>query len=228
MHFALVVDRANNEVRIYHDLNTNDNWSAPLNTWAVTNTHDVFIGAGNSGGQPTNFCNGSFGNVRFYGMPLTYQDIMTDYYHNDLAELTAEMQANLLAAYDFSTEHITNNQLADLSGHGHDGELVNFTFGGAEILNVTLTQDTQKTGRGNADDVILKAAVSYGGDNVMDHLQSLVLNLEGTTNLNDIEEVKVFSTGSVSTFDPRTPQNATLIGSIAPASGDLTCELSGT
>ena len=228
MHFALVVDRANNVIRIYHDLNTNDDWSAPLNNWAVTNTHDMFIGAGNSGGQLTNFCNGSFGNVRFYGMPLTYQDIMTDYYHNDLAELTAEMQANLLAAYDFSTEHITNNQLADLSGHGHNGELVNFTFGGAEILNVTLTQDTQKTGRGNANDVILKAAVSYGGDNVMENLQSLVLNLEGTTNLSDIEEVKVYSTGSVSTFDPRTPQNATLIGSIVPASGDLTCELSGT
>ena len=225
MHFALVVDRINNVIRIYHDLNTNDEWSAPVNSWAVNNTHDVFIGAGNSNGQPTNFCNGSFGNVRFYGMPLSYQEIMTDYYHNDLTELTATMQANLLAAYDFSTEHITGNQLADLSGHGHNGEMVNFAFGGAEILNVTLTQDTQKTGRGNANDVILKAAVLYGGDNVVESLQSMTLNLEGTTNLDDIERIKVFSTGSVSTFDPRTPQ--TLIGSIEPASGDLVCHLEG-
>ena len=113
MHFAMVVDRQNNIIRIYHDLNTNAEWSAPLNNWAVANTHDVFVGAGNSNGQPTYYCNGSFGNVRFYSMPLTYQDVMTDYYHSDITELSAEMQASLLAAYDFSTANITNNQLAD-------------------------------------------------------------------------------------------------------------------
>ena len=225
MHFALLVDRANNIIRIYHDLNSPNDWSAPLNNWFVANTHDVFIGAGNNGGQPTNFCNGSFGNVRFYGMPLSYEEIMTDYYHNELSELTSEMQNHLLAAYDFNTDFISGNQLADLSGHGHNGNLVNFNFGGAEILGVTLTQDIQKTGRGNLNDVILKAAVSYGGNNVVEDLQSLVVNLEGTTNLNDIEMIKVYSSGSVSTFDPRTPP--TLIGSIEPASGDLTCNLNG-
>ena len=187
MHFALVVDRPNNIIRIYHDLNTNNNWSAPLNSWAVTNTHDVFIGAGNSGGQPTNYCNGSFGNVRFYAMPLNYEEVMADYYHDNLAELTATMQENLLAAYDFSDEHIANNHLADLTGHGHDGEMINFNFGGSEILGVTLTQDTRKTGRGNPNDVLLKAAVSYGGTNAMERLQSMTLNLEGTSDLNDIE-----------------------------------------
>ena len=224
-HFALVVDRANNVIRIHHDLNMPDDWSATLGDWYVANTHDVFIGAGNSGGQPTNFCNGSFGNVRFYGMALDHDEVVTDYYNNELSGLTPEMQANLLAAYDFSTEHITGNQLADLSGHGHHGELVNFAFGGAEILGVTLTQDTRLTGRGNPNDVLLKVAVSYGGDNAMESLQTMVLNLEGTTDLNDVEMIKVYSTGSVSTFDPRSPQ--TLIGSIEPASGDLVCDLDG-
>ena len=228
MHFALVVDRPNNIIKIYHDLNTNDDWSAPVSSWAVTNTHDVFIGAGNSNGQPTYYCNGSFGNVRFYGMPLTYQDLMTDYYHNDIAELSAEMQASLLAAYDFDSNTITGNQLPDLSGHGHNGEMINFTFGGAEILNVNLTQYTQKTGRGNPNDVILKAAVAYGGTNATENLQSLTINLEGTTNLNDLELIQVYSTGSVATFDPRTLQGASLIGSIEPASGDLNCNLNGT
>ena len=225
MHFALVVDRTNNIIRIYHDLNSPNDWSATLGDWFVANTNDVFIGAGNSGGQPNNFCNGSFGNVRFYSIPLGYDEIMADYYHDNLTDLTATMQANLIAAYDFSTENITGNQMADLSGHGHNGEMVNFAFGGAEILNVTLTQDTEKTGRGNANDVILKAAVLYGGDNVVEDLQSLTLNLEGTTDLDDIEMLKVYSTGSVSTFDPRTPQ--TLIGSITPAAGDLVCNLEG-
>ncbi|MBR6273018.1 MAG: exo-alpha-sialidase [Bacteroidales bacterium] len=227
MHFALVVDRANNIIRIHHDLNMPDDWSAALNDWFVANTHDVFIGAANSGGQPTNFCNGSFGNVRFYGIPLTHQEVLTDYYHDDLDELTTEMQANLLAAYDFSSEHITGNQLIDLSGHGHDGEMVNFTFGDAEILDIVLTQDTRLTGRGNTNDVLLKAAVSFGGTNDDVDLQSMTLNLTGTTDLNDLVEVKVFSTGSVNAFDERHPETATLIGSLTPASGDLVCELNG-
>ena len=225
-HFALVVDRANNEIRIHHDMNMPDSWSAPLNDWFVANTHDVFIGAGNNNGQPTYYCNGSFGNIRFYGMALNHDDIVTDYYHNDITELNSEMQANLLAAYDFSTDNITGNQMADLSGHGHNGEMVNFTFGGSEILNVTLTQDTRLTGRSNPNDVLLKAAVAYGGDNAVENLQSLTLNLDGTTDLSDITMVKVYTTGSVNAFDERHPE--TLIGSVEPASGDLVCDLNGT
>ena len=228
MHFALVVDRANNEIRIHHDLNMPDDWSAILGEWFVANTHDVLIGAGNSGGQPVNFCNGSFGNVRFYGMALSHEDMVIDYYHNDISELTATMQSHLLAAYDFNTDYVTGNQLADLSGNGHNGELVNFSFGGAEILGVTLTQDTRLTGRGNPNDILLKAAVAYGGNNNVENLQSMTFNLDGTTNLGDIEEIKVYSTGMVNNFDWRHLQNATLIGSVTPASGDLTCNLDGT
>jgi len=227
MHFALVVDRTNNEIRIYHNGETNNSWAAAVNDWAVTNTHDVFVGAGNSGGQPTNFCNGSFCNVRFYDMALSASEIGIDLNNSELNNLSATMQANLLAAYDFTTVNINGNQLADLSGHGHDAEMVNFNFGGAEILNVTLTQDTRMTGRGNPNDVLLKAAVSFGGDNAVVGLQSITLNLDGTTDLNDIREIKVYSTGSINTFDERHPENATLLGSIEPASGDLTCNLEG-
>ncbi len=227
MHFALVVDRTNNEIRIYHNGETQSAWSAAVGHWAVTNTHDVFIGAGNSGGQPSNYCNGSFGNVRFYDMALNANDICIDLNNSELTNLTSAMQENLLAAYDFSTANINGNFLADLSGHGHDGQMMNFNFGDAEILNVTLTQDTRKTGKGNLNDVLLKVAVSFGGDNAVVGLQSMVLNLEGTTDLDDIEEVKVYSTGAVNAFDERNSQNATLLGSVAPASGDLTCNLQG-
>lgn len=227
MHFALVVDRPNNEIRIYHNGETQNAWAAAVGNWAVTNTHDLFIGAGNSGGQPTNFCNGSFGNVRFYSIGLNTEEIGIDLNNSELGSLTQSMQDNLIAAYDFSTANINGNQLADLSGNGHAGQMMNFNFGGAEILNVTLTQDTRKAGRGNQNDVLLKAAVSFGGDNAVVDLQSMVLNLEGTSNTEDIEMIKVYSTGSVNTFDERHPQNATLLGSVAPASGDLTCNLEG-
>ncbi len=227
MHFSLVVNRTNNEIRIYHNGQTNNSWAAAVNDWAVTNTHDVFIGAGNNGGAPAYYCNGSFGNVRFYSMALSAEEMVVDLNNSIIDDLSATMKEHLLAAYDFSTANINDNQLADLSGHGHNGQMVNFNFGGAEILNVTLTQDTRKTGRGNQNDVLLKAAVSFGGDNAVVDLQSMVLNLEGTTNLNDIEEVKVYSTGIVNSFDERHPQNATLLGSVDPASGDLTCNLEG-
>ena len=227
MHFALVVDRTNNEIRIYHNGETQNAWAAAVGNWAVTNTHDLFIGAGNSGGQPANYCNGSFGNVRFYDMALNANEIGVDLSNSELGNLTQTMQDNLLAAYDFSTANINGNLLSDLSGHGHAGQMVNFSFGGAEILNVTLTQNTRKTGRGNANDVLLKTAVSFGGDNAVVALQSLTLNLEGTTNLDDVREIKVYSTGTVNAFDERYPQNATLLGSIEPASGDLTCNLEG-
>ena len=227
IHFALVVDRTNNEIRIYHNGETQSAWAAAVGDWAVTNTHDVYIGAGNSGGAPSNFCNGSFGNVRFYNMALNANEIGIDLNGSELGSLTQTMQDNLLAAYDFSTSNINGNQLADLSGHGHDGQMVNFNFGGAQILNVTLTQDTRKAGRGNLNDVLLKAAVSYGGDNAMVALQSMVLNLDGTTDLNDVREIKVYSTGTVNNFDERNPQNAMLLGNVTPASGDFICNLQG-
>jgi hypothetical protein len=102
-----------------------------------------------------------------------------------------------------------------------------FNIAVAGIQNVTLTQDTRLSGRGNPNDVLLKAAVSFGGDNAVVGLQSMVLNLDGTTDLDDVREIKVYSTGTVNDFDERNPQNATLLGSIEPASGDLTCNLEG-
>ena len=227
MHFALVVDRTMNEIRIYQNGQTNSSWAAAVNDWAVTNTHDVFIGAGNNGGAPAYYCNGSFGNVRFYSMALSAEEMTVDLTNSVIDDLSTTMKEHLIAAYDFSTANVNDNQLADLSGNGHNAQMVNFSFGGAEILNVTLTQDTQKTGRGNQNDVLLKAAVSFGGDNAVVDLQSMVLNLDGTTDFNDIEEVKVYSTGAVNSFDGRNPQNATLLGSVNPASGDLICNLEG-
>ena len=229
MHFALVVDRTNNEIRIYHNGQTNSSWAAAVNDWAVTNTHDVFIGAGNSGGQPTNYCNGSFGNVRFYNIALDADEIQRDLSSDDLYDLSFYMADHLKAAYDFSTVWVTDNMLRDISGHGHDGQMVNFNFGGSGIWNVTLTQDTRKTGQGNENDVLLKAAVAVDGTDVGAEveLQSITLNLEGTTDLYDVREIKVYSTGTVNAFDERHPENATLLGSIEPASGDLTCNLGG-
>ncbi len=227
MHFALVVDRDLDEIRIYHNGATNDSWAAAVGDWAVTNTHDVLIGAGNYSGSVSYFCNGSFGNVRFYSSALSAEEIAVDIEHSDLDELSDDMREHLLAAYDFSTENIADSQLADLSGNGHDGTMVNFNFGGAEILDVGVTHDIRLAGRGNLNDILLKVAVSFGGNNTAMGLQSLAMDLDGTTDLSDIEEIKVYSTGFVNDFDERHPENATLLGSVVPALGNMTCPLQG-
>ena len=230
MHFALVVDRTNNEIRIYHNGETNSSWAAAVNDWGVTNTHDVFIGAGNNGGQPANYCNGSFGNIRFYSRALDPNEIIFDKDIDFLVELPPDMQDHLLAAYDFSLEYINPiiNQMEDASGNGHTAQLVNVNLGTpADILDVTLTQDTRLTGRGNPNDVILKAAVNFGGDNASVLLANLTVNLDGTSDLNDIEKIKVYSTGLVNAFDGRPLQGATLIGSADPAAGDFAIPVGG-
>ena len=230
MHFALVVNRDLNEIRIYHNGETNSAWAAAVGDWAVTNTHDVFVGAGNSGGVPTNFCNGSFGNIRFYSMALDPNEIAFDMELTYPYEFPTAMHNHLLAAYDFSLININpyNNQVTDISGNGHTAQLVNMPLPGPpEILDVTLTQETRLTGRSNPNDVILKTAVNFGGDNASVLLANLTVNLDGTTDLNDIEKIKVYSTGLVNAFDGRTLEGATLIGSANPAAGDFAIPVGG-
>lgn len=98
---------------------------------------------------------------------------------------------------------------------------------GAEIVNVTLTQDTRLTGCGNSNEVLLKATVLLGGQNTTVALKNITLNLDGSSDVADIEEVKIYSTGNVNNFDGRTLQGATLLGSVIPTSGDIICNLDG-
>ena len=60
-------------------------------------------------------------------------------------------------------------------------------------LAVILNQETQLTARANVNELILKASVQYKGADAV-ALQSVKLNLNGTTNISDVEEVRVYST----------------------------------
>ena len=106
-------------------------------------------------------------------------------------------------------------------------QMVNLGFGNPDILDISLTQDIRMTGRGNTNEVLLMAAVNVGGDNATIELQSMTLSLDGTTALQDVTMLKVYSTGNVAAFDGRNLQNATLLGSAVPAAGNLTCRLDG-
>ena len=100
------------------------------------------------------------------------------------------------------------------------------TFAQSE-LSVILKQETQLTARANVNELILKASVQYKGvDSV--GLQSVKLNLNGTTSISDVDEVRVYSTGLKDYANGRFMETATLLGSCVPTEGDFECELDGS
>lgn len=225
MHIALVVDRAENIIRIFHNGNTNTAWSASLNGWTVENTHDLFVGAGNSGGQPCYFCNGSFGNIRFYNIALDDEMIAADIDTDDISNLPQEMHNALLAAYDMDSSNVDDNIMHDISGNGHVANMMNFAFGDAEILNVGLVQESRKIGRANDNEVLLRAAVSFGGENASINDNSLSFSLQGTSDVDDVKSVKIYSTGTSPVFDNRDLQNAVLLADVEPSLDVTDCQI---
>ena len=101
------------------------------------------------------------------------------------------------------------------------------SFAQKSEVNVLLKQETRLSARGNDSELILKAMVQYkdGGDAV--DLQSIKLNLNGTTRISDVAEVKVYTSGLEDCANNRFHETASLIGSCAPQSDDFICELDG-
>ena len=225
MHIALVVDRAENIIRIFHNGNTDTAWSASLNGWTVENTHDLFVGAGNSGRQPCYFCNGSFGNIRFYNIALDDEMIAADIDTDDISNLPQEMHNALLTAYDMDSANVDDNIMHDISGNGHVANMMNFAFGDAEILNVSLVQESRKIGRANDNEVLLRAAVSFGGENASINDNSLSFSLQGTSDVDDVKSVKIYSTGTSPVFDNRDLQNAVLLADVEPSLDVTDCQI---
>lgn len=97
----------------------------------------------------------------------------------------------------------------------------------AGISSVSVTQNANCTGRGNQYEPILSALITVTGDAA--ELTSVDITLDGTTDINDYEKVKIYSTGSdmlkSPTFDDKDGGNAVLLGEYEPQSGTMTCNL---
>ena len=96
----------------------------------------------------------------------------------------------------------------------------------AQNINAVLKQETQLTARANSDELILKASVQYKGTDTV-ALQSVKLNLNGTTSISDVKAIKVYTTGLTDYTNGKFMETATLLGSCAPSEGDFDCELKG-
>ena len=95
-----------------------------------------------------------------------------------------------------------------------------------KISTVTVSQESNYTGRGNDNEVILKVKVIATGSNSSFDLKNIVINMDGTSDINDVEAIKVYATGSIDFFDTKKPSTS-LIGKANPAKGNISISTTG-
>lgn len=221
-HIAFVVDRAGGKMYEYIDgVEVANTGTKDISPWAVNNAWDVYVGCGITGAtaaSPTQYFRGQMDNLRFWKKALSPAEIIAD-----KTSTVTSQTAGLVAAYDFENVNTTTFIVPDIKNL-HPATLVNYTFNAN--TTITVTQDINFSGRGNNNEEILKLVVTPGGTSAVG-LKELTLNMNGTTDITDVDSIKIFSTGSLSKFDPRKPV-ATLIGKVVPAAGNITIPLSGS
>lgn len=94
-------------------------------------------------------------------------------------------------------------------------------------VNTLLFQESRLTARSNNDELILRSMTEYEGNTDSIALQSVLINLDATTDINDVKSIKVYTTGLSSSQNNKYLDNAVLIGSCTPQEGDFLCETNG-
>ena len=96
------------------------------------------------------------------------------------------------------------------------------------ITRAQVTQDTSCTGAGNPNDPVLKITVTASSTSV--EVKSMDITLDGTTDINDYEKVKIYYDGNdlSKRFDERNAEGSTLLGEFEPQAGTMTCNFSNT
>ena len=96
------------------------------------------------------------------------------------------------------------------------------------ITRAQVTQDTSCTGAGNPNDPVLKITVTASSTSV--EVKSMDITLDGTTDINDYEKVKIYYDGNdlSKRFDEREAAGSTLLGEFEPQAGTMTCNFSNT
>lgn len=221
-HVAFVVDRVNGKMYLYHNgKQVGNSGIKDIGPWYVENDYDVTVGTGRASAMEyAYYLKGEIDNLRFWKRALSLEEINAD----KVDEMPAS--EGLVAAYDF--ENIDGLTVPDVSGNGHNGVLVNYPVDGpCKVASASVVQDSNFTGRGNEDEVVLKAVLDMEGTDPV-QCNKLTLNMDGTTNVQDVKSIKVYSTGNINSFDARyAAVTATLLGSCKPASGEINCELTG-
>ncbi len=210
VHIGLVVDRANNMMYLYQGGKARKNKSGDaISSWSCTNSIDVVIGAAmnGSGTEPDSyFFNGEIDNLRFWKRALTEAEMQADM-SADRADKNA-----LVAEYDF--EGISKSGLVkDISesANTHNGQIL-------PLKQALRIEQVRGFAGCRNTDPILKLELNDVATSPK--LKALKLSMEGTTDVNDVEKVKVLLTNS-------NGENQ-VVGEAAPAEGELLIQLDET
>lgn len=216
-HLAMVVDAAGSKtVKNYIDgvlVGTGPNGT---NTFAGTETFAnavaLFFGKANDN---TLYWPGKIDDVRIWNKAFTAAEVQAD-----KSAVVNGPTTNLLAAWNF--ENVTGTDVPDISGNNHPGTL----FGNATVVNLVsdmqfasaaLYQTELPVGKGEANQRIIAVNVVTSGVNNPVALTSLSCTLDGTTNIADISQLKIYYTGSSNRFT-----TANLFATVAAGAGTIT------
>lgn len=216
-HLAMVVDATGSKtVKNYIDgvlVGTGPNGT---NTFAGTETFAnavaLFIGKANDN---TLYWPGKIDDVRIWNKAFTAAEVQAD-----KSAVVNGPTTNLLAAWNF--ENVTGTDVPDISGNNHPGTL----FGNATVINLVsdmqfasaaLYQTELPVGKGEANQRIIAVNVVTSGVNNPVALTSLSCTLDGTTNIADISQLKIYYTGNSNRF-----ATTNLFSTFAAATGTIT------
>ncbi len=216
-HLAMVVDATGSKtVKNYIDgvlVGTGPNGT---NTFAGTETFAnavaFFIGKANDN---TLYWPGKIDDVRIWNKAFTAAEVQAD-----KSAVVNGPTTNLLAAWNF--ENVTGTDVPDVSGNNHPGTL----FGNATVVNLVsdmqfasaaLYQTELPVGKGEANQRIIAVNVVTSGVNNPVALTSLSCTLDGTTNIADISQLKIYYTGNSNRF-----ATTNLFSTVAAATGTIT------
>jgi hypothetical protein len=215
-HLAMVIDVATTSCKIYVDgvLQQTKTTSNIGGSNTVSNTGNLYFGTLNNFAS---FMNAQMDDIRFWNKALTATEVLSDKTANVIGN-----EVGLLAAWDF--ENVSGTTVPDISGHNHPGILA----GGATVIaqtntmqinSVSLVQTVLPTGMGDTDQRVVAVKVSASGSVNPLSISALNFTMAGTTNIADVTNIKIYSSGNTAVFNLAT---STSFGSIAPAIGNLT------
>lgn len=215
-HLAMVVDATGTKtVKNYIDgvlVGTGPNGT---NTFAGTETFAnavaLLIGKANDN---TLYWPGKIDDVRIWSKAFSAAEVQTD-----RSMLVNGPISNLLAAWNF--ENVTGTDVPDVSGNNHPGTL----SGNATVVNLVsdmqyastaLYQTELPVGKGETNQRIIAVNVITSGVNNPVALTSFSCTLNGTTDLADLTQVKIYYTGNSNRFT-----TASLFATVAPGAGTI-------
>ena len=203
-HVAMVVDAINGTASILVD-GTQENTvtSGAIGTEDFSNNVPLILGTSIA---QTVFMNALIDDVRIWQNPLSAAEVLAD-----MTAVVTGTEPGLIAAWDF--ENVTGTTVSENTGV-HTGTL----FGGATTVQAvtpmtytgsTLLSTNTPAGRGEPGERVIGVRITTSGSDSPLSLSEIAFNLNGTTDLADLQDLKIYATGANPRLDTTTAVFAT-------------------